>query len=151
MTAPVRPRSPRRGATPRDRAMRLVADGLSLAEAARQVGVHARTVRRWRDSEDGAATLATAKVEAEDAFVSTVEAARAELSAAASAASKAVLEVLTAGAPQDRLRAASMVFDRVGLPRTQRVETEPAPMDTSKLTDDELADLEALLRKAGGT
>ena len=117
----------------------------------RRLGLHRRTVEKWRTTAAGAAALETAKEQAFEAFQSTVEAARSKLSAAADEATDVLLVVLrnSDSDPGTRLRAASMVFDRVGLPRTQRLETPPTPLDTSKLSDQELADLEALLRKAG--
>lgn len=151
MTASNRRKPQRGGETPREQAMALLAEGISIAEVSRRLGLHRRTVEKWRTTEAGAAALETAKEQAREAFQSTVEAARSKLSAAADEATDAVLEVLRDGKgdPGTRLRAASMVFDRVGLPRIQRLETPPTPLDTSKLSDQELADLEALLRKAG--
>lgn len=144
--------TPHRGtATTRDRAMALLAEGETIAEVSRALKVHRRTIEKWRGTAAGAAALETAKEQASEAFQSTVEAARAELSAAAREATEAVLTVLRDGDtdPGLRLRAASMVFDRVGLPRTQRLETPPAEMDTSKLSPEQLDQLDALLAAMG--
>mgnify|MGYP000859573179 CR=1 FL=1 len=149
MTASNRRKPQRSGGTPREQAMALLAEGISIAEVARRLGLHRRTVEKWRGTPAGAAALETAKEQAREAFQSTVEAARSKLSAAADEATDAVLEVLRSAksGPQDRLRAASMIFDRVGLPRTQRIEQEAATEDTSALTDEELAAYEAAKRK----
>lgn len=151
MTASNRRKPQRGGETPREQAMALLAEGITIAEVSRRLGLHRRTVEKWRTTTAGAAALETAKEQASEAFQSTVEAARSKLSAAADEATDVLLAVLrnSDSDPGTRLRAASMVFDRVGLPRTQRLETPPTPLDTSKLSDQELADLEALLRKAG--
>lgn len=151
MTASNRRKPQRGGETPREQAMALLAEGITIAEVSRRLGLHRRTVEKWRTTAAGAAALETAKEQAFEAFQSTVEAARSKLSAAADEATDVLLVVLrnSDSDPGTRLRAASMVFDRVGLPRTQRLETPPTPLDTSKLSDQELADLEALLRKAG--
>lgn len=154
MTSPNGPQPPpprRTDDRRRERALRLVAEGSPVADAARAVGVDVRTLRRWKATGDGAVVLANATAVADVAFESTVEAARSKLSAAAAEATDVLMGVLrdTDADPGLRLRAASMVFDRVGLPRTQRLETPPAPLDTSKLTSAELDQLEVLLAVIG--
>jgi transposase-like protein len=147
-TASNRKKPQRVGVTVRDRAMALLAEGLSIAEVSRQLDVHRRTIEKWRAT-TGAAALETAKEQASEAFQSTVETARARLSAAADEATDVLLEVLREGEHGDKLRAASMLFDRVGLPRTQRIETPPSPLDTSRLTPEQIEQLDALLGAMG--
>ncbi|TAK30985.1 MAG: helix-turn-helix domain-containing protein [Myxococcaceae bacterium] len=150
-TASSRKKPQRVGATVREQAMALLAEGLSIAEVSRRLGLHRRTVEKWRTTTAGAAALETAKEQASEAFQSTVEAARSKLSAAAVEATDVLLAVLrdADSDPGSRLRAASMIFDRVGLPRTQRLETPPAPLDTSKLSPEQLDQLDALLAVIG--
>lgn len=133
----------------RDRALRLLADGGTVADAARAVDADPRTVRRWKASTEGSATLAEATQAADAVFASTVEAARSKLAGAANEATDVLLGILrdTKADRGDRLRAAGMIYDRVGLPRTQRVETPPAPLDLTGLTAEELAEFERLNAK----
>lgn len=147
-----RRKSHRGSETLRDRAMQLLADGNTIAEVSRQLDVHRRTIEKWRTTTVGAAALETAKEQASEAFQNTVEAARAKMTAAADEATDVLLGVLRdkEGDPGTRLRAASMIYDRVGLPRTQRIETPPAPLDTSKLSPEQIEQLDALLVAMGG-
>lgn len=135
--------------TPRSRAMRLVAEGVSLVEIGRRLGVSSRTVARWRDSPEGGAELAAAKAEADKAFESTVEQARALLKSAALKASERLLKILSEGDDADALRAAGMLFDRSGLPAKEVSEVSVGPtLDLSRLSAEEFEQLRRIRAKA---
>jgi len=143
-------RKPQRGAaTTREQAMRLLAEGITVAEVARRLSLHRRTVEKWRTTTDGAEVLAAAKVEVEQKFSSSLEAARAKLTDALFDMADKVILIAKEGEHADALRAIGMAMDRVGLPRTERIETPSTPMDTSKLSTEELEQLAVLLAKAG--
>jgi hypothetical protein len=59
------------------------------------------------------------------------------------------VEALEHADPRVRLHAAKEIADRVGLPRTERLESAGAPMDLSKLTTEEVEQLAALMAKVG--
>jgi len=130
--------------------MRLLAEGVSVSETARRVGVVRTTVQRWRDTPAGAETLATATASVEQKFASALEETRAELLGALPEMGRKLVTIAREGDPSDALRAIGMAMDRVGLPRTQRIETPAIPMDTSTLSAEELDQLDALLARIGG-
>jgi transposase len=131
--------------------MRLLAEGLRVLDVAEQLGVDEKTVRRWRDSPEGAKELAAAREARAATFANAAEDARRVLREATARAAQVLVEQLDESDPAARSLAARTILDRVGVPRTERVEAVVAPAaDLSRLTDDELAQYEALRAKARG-
>lgn len=150
MSARDRPRKPtvRRGDDPRTEAARLLGEGLTASEVSRRLGVHERTVRRWRDNPASAPIIENARAMRAQAVADSVDEARRILRDAAPDAARAVVDALDSPDPADQLRAAAMLLDRVGVPRTERVETADVEHDFSALSPEERAQLRALLTKA---
>lgn len=140
----------RRGMTPRMEAMRLLAEGLTDAEVSRRVGVHAQTVRKWRRMPTVAPALDAAREERASTFADSIEEARRILRDAAPLAARAVVSALDAPKEADAIRAAATLLDRVGVPRTERVEQVETETEVAGLTAEERAQLRALLMKAAG-
>jgi hypothetical protein len=143
---------PRKGGPDaRAEGMRLLAEGFQVLAVAEQLSVDRATVLRWRDSPEGARELAAARSARAASFANAAEDARRILREATAKAAQVLVEQLDDDDPAARSLAARTILDRVGVPRTERVEAVVAPArDLSKLTDDELAQLEALRAKARG-
>lgn len=149
-TAAPPPQAPplqRGGPEARAEAMRLLAEGFTLTSVAATLDVDRGTVREWRDSPAGQAELAAARKAREAAFADAAEDARRVLRAAAPRAAQELVDQLDDRDPAVRSLAARTLLDRVGVPRTQRIEQVPGQEDTSALSDDELAAYEAAKRK----
>lgn len=129
----------------------LLAEGVTAAEVARRVGVHERTVRKWRDLEGSPAVIEAAAEARKAVFADSIEEARRILRDAAPDAAKAITRALDAPKEADAIRAAATLLDRVGVPRTERVEQVETETDVAGLTPEERAQLRALLMKAAGT
>lgn len=140
----------RRGPDAMVEAMRLVAEGYALSTVAAQLGVDRGTVSDWRDSPDGRAALADARKVRADAFKDAAERSRQILREGAERAATVIVDGLEHRDPVVRSLFARTLLDRVGVPRTQRVETNPAPPDTSGLSDEELEQFERLHAKVRG-
>lgn len=139
------------GPEARAEAMRLLAEGFMVTAVAEDLGVARATVIRWRDSPEGARELAAARAARAASFADAAEDARRILRESTAKAAQLLVEHLDASDPAVASLAARTILDRVGVPRTERVEAVVAPArDLSKLTDDELAQLEALRAKARG-
>ena len=134
----------------RAKAMRLLAEGLTIAEVSRRLKVHRRTVEKWRADAAGAAELAEASKASASTFADSIEEARRILRDAAPLAARAVVSALDAPKEADAIRAAATLLDRVGVPRTERVEQVETETDVAGLTTEERAQLRALLMKAAG-
>ena len=130
-------------------AMRLLAEGLSIAEIARRVGRSTSTISKWRNSPDGRAELVAAKAAVDLALASTVDQARSLLKHAALKATERLLKVLKEGDDADALRAAAMLFDRSGLPAKEVSEVTLGPsLDLSRLSAEEFEQLRRIRAKA---
>ncbi len=140
----------RRGLTPRQEALALLGEGVTAAEAARRVGVHERTVRKWRDLEGSPLVIEEAAETRKAVFADSIEEARRILRAAAPDASRAIVGALGASKDADVIRAAATLLDRVGVPRTERVETIGGEVDYSHMTPEKRALLRELLAEAMG-
>lgn len=138
------------GPEARDVAMSLLAEGYSVTAVAAEMKVKRETVIRWRETVEGQKSLAKHRAARTEALKGTAERARAILEAGAAQAAETLVELVGAGPSKDRIRAAATLLDRIGVPRTERVEVEAATEDLTGLTDDELAELERLRAKAKG-
>ena len=151
MTATKRsqPHPRRSDATKLSRAVRLIAEGMSEADAAKKVGVHRTTVHRWRATAAGAEAMEKARADVERAFQSTVEQARTRLMHGALKATERHLQILEAGEDADALRAIAMLYDRAGLPAKGLAEVTLAPaLDLAKLSPEEFEQLRRLSAKS---
>lgn len=157
MTSARKPKKPARpvgrvGAPARTEAMLRLAEGETATSIARSLGVDPQTVRGWRRRPDEEAQLRAATDAREAALRSTLADARERIAANLIGAVEVALDVMrSASRPADKLKACFGVMDRGGLPRIQRVEVDPPSTDTSRLSDEELATYERLLRKIGET
>jgi len=137
----------RGGPEARTEAMRLLAEGFTLTSVAGSLGVDRGTVREWRDSPAGRAELTEARKARAASFADAAEASRRTLREAADRAAQELVDQLDDNDPSVRSLAARTILDRVGVPRTQRIEQVPGEVDTSMLTDEELTQYEAFQRK----
>lgn len=129
-------------------AMVLLAEGFSLAAVGVEMGVNRDTVLTWRDSPDGQRLLADARKAREGALKEGIGRARKVLEEGAILAAQTLVDAATHGPTKDRIRAAATLLDRIGVPRTERVEVAAGDdEDLTVLTDDELAEYERLLAK----
>jgi hypothetical protein len=133
------------------RAMQLVACGVSVTMAARAVDVSRETVSRWK-SGAGRPMLEAARAEADAQLRAEMGDQVRALRGSIAAAIRELRRALKSNDPRVRLRAAEEILDRVGIGRTSRVETVEAPAqpDLSKLTDAELDVLSILMERTAG-
>lgn len=131
-------------------AMRLLVEGWTVTAVSKDLGITRHTVRAWRESPEGAAAYAEAKKARDAATQSAADEARQVLKAGAVIAAQALVAAAQRGPLAERIRAASTILDRVGVPRTERIESVEAPVDLSALSDDELAAYEKLSEKIRG-
>ena len=153
MTAQNRPKPPVRVANSdaKARALEMLALGQHVSTVARELGVRRGTVREWRDSTDGRAFLDREREKRQATYAEAQARAAAVLRDSATSAANALVEGLESGDPETRRRCAEAILDRVGLPKTQKVEGSIGPaLDLSKLDDAELEQLATLTAKAGG-
>ena len=97
-----------------------------------------------------APALDAAREERASTFADSIEEARRILRDAAPLAARAVVSALDAPKEADAIRAAATLLDRVGVPRTERVEQVETETEVAGLTAEERAQLRALLMKAAG-
>ena len=142
--------APRRiGPEARDAAMALLAEGFTITAVAAEMKVKRDTIVRWRDTVEGQRALAKHRAERVEALKGTADKAREILESGATAAAETLIELVASGAAKDRIRAAATLLDRIGVPRTERVEaTVGTDEDLTALTDDELREYERLITKA---
>lgn len=142
--------TPRRlGPEARDAAMALLAEGYSITAVAAEMKVKRDTIVRWRDTVEGQRSLAKHRAARTEALKGTADRARAILEGGAVQAAETLVELVGTGAPKDRIRASATLLDRIGVPRTERVEaTVGTDEDLTELTDDELREYERLIAKA---
>ncbi len=132
-------------------AMVLLAEPLTLEAVAAELKVNRGTVQVWRDSPAGQEKLAIARKARETALLDTVERARKVGEQAAMSAMQALVDATTHGPTKDRIRAAATILDRIGIPRTERVEASvTASFDLERLSVEELKALDSLHKKARG-
>lgn len=141
---------PRKGGPEaRREAMGLLVEGHQVLAVAEVLGVDEKTVRRWRDSPEGQREMEVSRKAREASFADAADSARRILREAATRAAQVLADQLEDRDAEVRNRAARAILDRTGVPRTERVETTASsPVDLSRLTDEEFAQLEALHRKA---
>lgn len=146
------PTRPEPGPKDREMAMAMLAEGWHLNDVAGTLGINRNTVRRWRDCPDGQEMLSKAKAQRAVVFAEAVSDAREVLRNAATQAARTLVDKLRDPKPFEALTAAEAILARVGLPRASKIETDlGAGVDLSKLSPQELDQLEALTRKAMGS
>lgn len=125
----------------RARAYALLAGGAGVRAVARELKVKHETIIRWRDSEEGQDEIR--RLGAKLAAIREGELAAAEkrLSRLTHRAVDVLSELLESDDEGVRLRAATAIADRGGLPKTERVELPEQGHDYSDLTDEELETL----------
>lgn len=144
------PHAPTKGGKdPKAEAARLRAEGLTVSEIGRRLGVARETVSRWVNH------AAAEAVEAERAkraqtFEDAVAASRQRLRDGLADAAAQLVDLTKHPDPAVRLRAVCALMDRGGLPRVEVVQSAEAPLDLSALSAEELDAFEALLAKAKG-
>lgn len=137
------------GPKARAEAARLLGEGLTVTEVARRLDLSRQTVSVWKNHVVAPA-VAEEEARRAESFSDSVAEARAKLAAGALKAAEVLVEQLDSKDPAVRSLAARTLLDRVGVPRTERVEVEVPTEDLTALTDDELAELERLRAKAKG-
>ena len=130
------------------RAMGLLSEGYTVSSVAENLGLSRQTVTVWRDSPEGKALLSAACADRDREFRDTVTEARARLKSLAERAVEVLAEQLESGDEDTAGKAAKTILDRVGLPRTERLELGAERLNLSALSDDELRVYEMLRRKA---
>lgn len=143
-------RRPVRGAEARAEAARLIAEGFTVAEVARRLGLSRQTVSEWKNH-SAADIVAVAVEKRAESYADAVALARSKLRDAAARAADVLVAQLDDVDPAVASMAARTLLDRVGVPRSEVLVQAAAGPDLSKLSADELADLERLLEKAGAS
>lgn len=139
------------GPETRERALRLLAEGFPVTAIAQEVGCNRSTVRLWRDSPEGDARLKALRRERDAQYSEDIEDARRALKSAALDAVKTLVQQLRSTKSAVAVTAAQAILDRIGVPRTERVETvKQKRADFSKLTTEELRELKRLRGKLTG-
>lgn len=141
--------TPRSGPEGRTAAARLFAEGVTVSDIARRLGVARETVSRWVNHRATEAVAAEVEKRAK-AFEDSVAPARAALKASALRAAEVLVAHLEDPDASVASAAARTLLDRVGVPRAEVVLQEAEALDLSGLTDAELVEFERLARKAGG-
>ena len=136
----------------RDEALRMLAEGHTVAAAARAVKTRENTVRDWRDSPDGQRLLAEARAQRAADIANAVARARQLLEDNAVLAAQALVDNLKSTAPSVRTGAARNILDRVGVPVVREVKASvtSSGLDLSKLSTAEVLELDRLTQKAKG-
>ena len=126
------------GPVARAEAMRLLATGFTITAVSKQLKVGRGPVVAWRESPDGKAEFTAFLKERDKQLREAADGALRILRDGADKAARVLVEQLGDRDPSVRSLAARTLLDRVGVPRTERIETAPAPIDTSGLSDEEL-------------
>lgn len=136
----------------RDEALRLLAEGYTVAAAARAVKTRENTVRDWRDSPDGQRLLAEARAQRAADIANAVARARQLLEDNAVLAAQALVDNLKSSAPSVRTGAARTLLDRIGIPVVREVKASVTStgLDLSKLSTAEVLELDRIMEKAKG-
>lgn len=143
------PRRPTKGPGARAEAARLLAEGFTVSEVARRLGVSRQTVSGWANH-TAAEAVSVEKAKRAQGFEDAVADARRELKASTLDAARVLVGQLTNADPAVAAAAAKTILDRSGLPRVEVVHTEAEPLDLSGLTAEELDTFEALLSRVKG-
>lgn len=154
MTVQNRPKPPTRVANSaaKERALEQLALGRQVSSVARDLGVRRATVREWRDSPDGRAFLTTEREKRRASFAKAQILADSVLRDAAIAAANALVEGLESTDPETRRRCAEAILDRVGLPKSQRIEGKvERRFNLSALSVEEKQQLREIVKRAKGT
>jgi len=124
------------------RAARMEAEGVVMREIANTVGIHRKTLYRWRDKPAYVAFVRDLRADAQ-------RAARLTLEAGATEAARKILELVRSDDDRVALAAATTLLDRTGHPKTERREIMQA-IAARVVTGpaDAVADLDAAM--AGG-
>ena len=135
----------------RAEAMQMLAEGHQLSSVARTLGLPRTTVRDWRDSPAGRKELDEARKRRAETLADAREAALRILRDGAVLAAQRLVDRASSVVPFEAVNAAGAILSHVGVPRSTKVEATVEPgVDLSKLSDDEIATLEALHAKARG-
>lgn len=130
-------------------AMRLMVEGWNISTVAGRLRVNRHTVAEWRDAPEGQRILAEARKARESAFLDAAQDARRVLRESAVHAAQVLRDNLHAPRATSRTRAAQEILDRVGVPRTERIEAVTISLVDMKLyTQEELDTLEQLQARA---
>lgn len=150
--APADPPALRRGgADAQEIAFVRLSQGYNVTSVADELGVERKTVRRWRDSPAGRARLDELRRERAEQLTAAPDRARRILLDGAELAATRIVERVRSAVPFEAVNAAEALLSRVGLPRESKVALKPEkPLDLSRLSDEEIATLEALHAKAAG-
>lgn len=127
----------------RQRAYELLAAGVGLRAIGRELKVKHDTVIAWRDSPEGQREVAVIASNLKAVRDAALIAAEKRLGALAARAVDTLAELLESDDENVRLRAATAIADRGGLPKTERVEMPEQAVDYSDLTDEELETIRA--------
>lgn len=138
------------GPEARVEAMRLLAEGHAVRAVGRLLRVRPQTVMDWRDSPEGQQQLAEARRARAEALATATEDAHRVLREGATRAAQVLVDNLHAARANSRTKAAQEILDRIGLPRTERVEAVGglALLDLTRLSDEELEALDRITTKA---
>jgi len=139
-----------RGPHAQAEAARLLAEGLTVTEVARRLGLARETVSVWKNH-SAIDIVAVAVEKRAESYADAVALARSKLRDAAARAADVLVAQLDDADPAVASMAARTLLDRVGVPRSEVLVQAAAGPDLSKLSADELADLERLLEKAGAS
>lgn len=131
------------------RALVMLVEGCSVTYVAETLEVSRPTVRRWRDSPDGQVEIARARKARETMYLDAAESARRTFRENLDRAAQVLVDHLDDPDPAVASVAARTMLDRMGVPRAERIEQAPAPMDLSALTTEEVEQLAALTAKIG--
>jgi transposase-like protein len=124
--------------------MQRLADGYSVAAVARELEVRRNTVRDWRERPECRVLLERARAARADACREAAEEARRIYREAAARAAQRMVDLLDD--PTHAPAAARDILDRIGVLRGEELRLGGA-VDLSRLSDDELAALEAAAAK----
>lgn len=144
------PKPPRKGGPDaKAEVMRLLAEGFTISAVAAQAGIDRKTVRVWRDSDEGKRYLDEARKARAAQYADAADQGRRILREASQTAALRLVTRLGSKVPFEAITAAEAILSRVGLPRTTKVETSPEEeYDLSKLSDAQRAALDELLTLA---
>ena len=142
-------RRPTKGPGARAEAARLLAEGFTVSEVARRLGVSRQTVSGWANH-TAAEAVSVEKEKRAQGFEDAAKLSREKLRENLLTVTEELVKLAKDPDPTVRLRAITAIMDRAGLPRVEVVQSEAEPLDLSGLTDEELATFEALLQRAKG-
>ena len=125
------------------RAARMEAEGVVMREIANAVGIHRKTLYRWRDKPAYVAFVRDLRADAQ-------RAARLTLEAGATEAARKILQLVRSNDDRVALAAATTLLDRTGHPKTERREIMQA-IAARVVTGpaDAVADLDAAMARGG--